>query len=69
MKDSLVEKLAKEPLTYINGGGMMISLMDIQSYITIAFYAVSIITSLVLVYKYSLEIKKLKDQEPTEPKR
>ena len=69
MKDTLVEKLAKEPLTYINGGGMMISLMDIQSYITIAFYAVSIITSLVLVYKYSLEIKKLKDQEPTEPKR
>ena len=69
MKDTLVEKLAKEPLTYINGGGMMISLMDIQSYITIAFYAVSIITSLVLVYKYFLEIKKMNNQEPTEPKR
>ena len=60
MKDTLIEKLAKEPLTYINGGGMMIPLMNLETYIQIAFYAVSIIVSLFLMYKYYLEIKTLK---------
>jgi|APGre2960657404_1045060.scaffolds.fasta_scaffold546613_1 hypothetical protein len=66
MRDSLPEKLLNEPMTYINGGGIAMSLMDIESAITIVFYAVSIIASLFLIRKYYWETRKLKESQEEE---
>ena len=66
MRDSLPEKLLNEPMTYINGGGIAMSLMDLESAITILFYAVSIIASLFLIRKYYWETRKLKESQEEE---
>ena len=66
MRDSLSEKLLNEPMTYINGGGIAMSLMDLESAITIVFYAVSIIASLFLIRKYYWETRKLKESQEEE---
>ena len=66
MRDSLPEKLLNEPMTYINGGGIAMSLMDLESAITIVFYAVSIIASLFLIRKYYWETRKLKESQEEE---
>ena len=66
MRDSLPEKLLNEPMTYINGGGIAMSLMDVESAITIVFYAVSIIASLFLIRKYYWETRKLKESQEEE---
>ena len=66
MRDSLPEKLFNEPMTYINGGGIAMSLMDLESAITIVFYAVSIIASLFLIRKYYRETRKLKESQENE---
>jgi hypothetical protein len=66
MQDTLIQKAAKEPMTYINGGGMLVSVVEVENFFKIAFYAVSIVTSLFLIFKYYLEIKKLREAGPTE---
>lgn len=66
MKDTvthLVDSLLKEPVTYLNAGTVAVSMMEISEYVKIGFYAVSIIASVVVTYKYYLEIKKLKKDE------
>ena len=59
----IVDSLLKEPVTYLNIGTAAVSMMPVEEMIKIAFYAVSIVASLVVTYKYYLEIKKLKRDE------
>ena len=59
----VVDSLLKEPVTYLNVGTAAVSMMPISEIIKITFYAVSIVASLVVTYKYYLEIKKLKKDE------
>ena len=65
MKDSvayIIDSLAKEPVTYLNGATAIVSVMSVETDIKIAFYAVSILASILVSYKYWLEIKNLKKQ-------
>jgi hypothetical protein len=65
MKDSLtyiIDSLAKEPVTYLNGATIAVSMMHFETEIKLAFYAVSILASILVSYKYWLEIKQLKKQ-------
>ena len=59
----VLDSLLKEPVTYLNAGTAAVSMMPISEYIKIVFYTVSIIASVVVTYKYFLEIKKLKKDE------
>jgi hypothetical protein len=59
----VVDSLLKEPVTYLNIGTAAVSMMPISEYVKIGFYVVSIIASIVVTYKYLLEIKKLKKDE------
>ena len=59
----VVDSLLKEPVTWINGGTAAVSMMPISEYVKIGFYIVSIVASVVVTYKYYLEIKKLKKDE------
>lgn len=56
----IVDSLLKEPITYINGGGIAMSLMATEAWLKIGFYTVSIVASIVVIYKYYLEIQRLK---------
>jgi hypothetical protein len=65
MKDSItyiIDSLAKEPVTYLNGATVAVSMMSFETEIKLAFYAVSILASILVSYKYLLEIKNLKKQ-------
>ena len=64
-KDTIVhlaDSLIKEPVTYLNTATGIISFMAIEEGIKIFFYIVSIVASILVSYKYLLEIKKLKKQ-------
>jgi bacteriorhodopsin len=66
MKDSvshIVDSLVKEPVTYLNGATVAVSMMSFESEIKLAFYTVSILASILVSYKYWLEIKQLKKQD------
>lgn len=55
--------MIKEPVTYLNVGAMMISVTDVETYLKITLYLVSIVASVLVSRKYLLEIKKLKDSK------
>jgi hypothetical protein len=59
----VVDSLLREPVTYLNVGTAAVSMMPISEYVKIGFYIVSIVASIVVTYKYLLEIKKLKQDE------
>ncbi len=59
----VVDSLLREPVTYLNVGTAAVSMMPISEYVKIGFYAVSIIASVIVSYKYVLEIKRLKKDE------
>jgi hypothetical protein len=66
MKDSvshIVDSLAREPITYVNGATVAVSMMSFEIEIKLAFYAFSILASILVSYKYWLEIKQLKKQD------
>jgi hypothetical protein len=66
MKDPvshIVDSLAKEPITYVNGATVAVSMMSFETEIKLAFYAFSILASILVSYKYWLEIKHLKKQD------
>lgn len=68
LKDSsvtgyVIDSLSKEPVTYLNGVTIAVSMMSLEEKIKIVFYAVSIIASILVSYKYVLEIKNLKKQK------
>jgi 5-keto 4-deoxyuronate isomerase len=70
-KDTLtgvIDSLIKEPMTYVNVGVGAISFMSIEEKIKIAFYVVSIAASILVSYKYWLEIKNLKKQNELDGK-
>ena len=56
----IADSMAKEPVTYLNATTAAISMTSLETDIKIAFYAVSILASILVSYKYWLEIKKLK---------
>jgi hypothetical protein len=60
--------MMKEPLTYLNTFTGVISFMQIEEWIKIVFYLVSISATILVSYKYWLEIKKLKKQEKLDGK-
>jgi hypothetical protein len=70
-KDSVIQvadSMMKDPLTYLNTFTGVISFMQIEEWIKIMFYLVSISATILVSYKYWLEIKKLKKQEKLDGK-
>lgn len=64
----VMDSLLKEPMTYVNATVGAISFMTIEEKIKIVFYLVSIIGSVLVAYKYWLEIKQLKKQDKLDGK-
>ena len=56
----IADSLVKHPVTYLNATTAILSVSTIETWIKIAFYAVSIFASILVSYKYWLEIKRLK---------
>lgn len=54
------QKLISEPLTYVNGAAVAVSVSELESNIKLAFYGVSIIASVLVSIKYVMEIRRLK---------
>jgi hypothetical protein len=72
-KDSLIDSinyvannLAKEPVTYINTAAIAVSMSNVELALKIVLYVVSITASILVSRKYLLEIKKLKENKPTD---
>ena len=67
IKDStlgyVVDSLIKEPVTYLNTAVGVASFMSIEEKVKITFYIISIIATLIVSYKYVLEIKRIKKQD------
>lgn len=59
----VVDSLAKEPVTYLNTAVGVASFMSIEEKVKIAFYIISIIATIIVSYKYILEIKRIKKQD------
>lgn len=61
--NKILEGVFREPIFYLNLGTATLSFMPISEIVKIVFYCVSIIATIVVTYKYFLEIKKLKKDE------
>jgi bacteriorhodopsin len=59
----VVDSLVKEPVTYLNTAVGVASFMSIEEKVKIAFYIISIIATVIVSYKYILEIKRIKKQD------
>jgi bacteriorhodopsin len=59
----VVDSLIKEPVTYLNTAVGVASFMSIEEKVKIAFYIISIIATVIVSYKYILEIKRIKKQD------
>ncbi len=59
----VVDSLIKEPVTYLNTAVGVASFMSIEEKVKIAFYIISIIATIIVTYKYILEIKRIKKQD------
>jgi hypothetical protein len=59
----VVDSLIKEPVTYLNTAVGVASFMSIEEKVKIAFYIISIIATIIVSYKYILEIKRIKKQD------
>lgn len=64
----IAQGLVSHPLTYINTAAVAISMTDIELIFKIATYSVSIIASILVIRKYLLEIKKLKQETDSKNK-
>lgn len=69
LKDSIADtviyvggKLLNEPLTYVNGATVAVSVSPLQENIKLIFYAFSIIATVLVSVKYIMEIRKLKQE-------
>jgi hypothetical protein len=59
----VVDSLIKEPVTYLNTAVGVASFMSIEEKVKIVFYIISIIATVIVSYKYILEIKQIKKQD------
>jgi len=64
----VLDSLIKEPMTFVNATVGAISFMTIEEKIKIVFYLISIVGSILVAYKYWLEIKQLKKQNKLDGK-